>query len=219
MQEFCLGEFKLTLLARSTWLQTTLFDVRFAVDSIFTRLCKLLSLGVMGGFAVVGSQYDTGYVFDKLGAFRALSIVLMVSRLILVVQYASVLWFVRAYREASMVLLLTMATLTITAFAYFGMFFAFHGTANAHAYVGWYVIATVEALAITGITCFWKRLSFRRTYLVERVGLLTLIIMGEGIIGMSRSIARIFQNSSSVSANDIGVITSGVSMRLLQVFS
>jgi low temperature requirement protein LtrA len=45
---------------------------------------------------------------------------------------------------------------------------------------------------------------------VERIGLLTLIIMGEGIIGLATSVSTILQNSTTVSKSAIGTIIGGV---------
>ena len=45
---------------------------------------------------------------------------------------------------------------------------------------------------------------------MERVGLLTLIIMGEGIIGMTKSVATILQNSVGVSSRIIGTVIAAV---------
>ena len=68
----------------------------------------------------------------------------------------------------------------------------------------------MEALAIIAISCVWRVVSFKHTHLVERIGLLTLIIMGEGIIGLAESVSTILQNSTIVSKSAIGTIISGV---------
>jgi low temperature requirement protein LtrA len=68
----------------------------------------------------------------------------------------------------------------------------------------------VEALAIIAISCVWRVVSFKHTHLVERIGLLTLIIMGEGIIGLAESVSTILQNSTTVSKSAIGTIVGGV---------
>jgi low temperature requirement protein LtrA len=73
-----------------------------------------------------------------------------------------------------------------------------------------YVIVCVEALAVITISCIWRVVSFKHTHLVERVGLLTLIIMGEGILGMTKSVSQILQNSTSVSSSDIATVISAV---------
>jgi low temperature requirement protein LtrA len=71
-------------------------------------------------------------------------------------------------------------------------------------------VVIVEALAIIAISCVWRVVSFRHTHLVERIGLLTLIIMGEGIIGLATSVSTILQNSTTVSKSAIGTIIGGV---------
>lgn len=68
----------------------------------------------------------------------------------------------------------------------------------------------MEALAIIAISCVWRVVSFKHTHLVERIGLLTLIIMGEGIIGLGTSVSTILQNSTTVSKSAIGTIIGGV---------
>jgi len=73
-----------------------------------------------------------------------------------------------------------------------------------------YVVVCVEALAVITISCIWRVVSFKRTHLVERIGLLTLIIMGEGILGMTKSVSLIIKNSTSVSGSDIATIISAV---------
>jgi len=130
-----------------TWLETSLFDVRFSSDSVFNRVCKSISFGVMTGFAVCGAIYDTTHIAENVKAFRALSIILMVSRLSLVAQYAVVLWYVKGYKKTFRPLAATMASLFIAAMIFLGMFFGFpvsgagdsfpiqHGSSNT--YIAW----------------------------------------------------------------------------------
>lgn len=203
-----------------TWLETSLFDVRFATDSIFNRFCKAISFGVMTGFAICGAIYDTQNVGENVKAFRALSIILMVSRLALVLQYGVVLFYVHKWSKTILPMLSTMICLFISAMIFLGTFWGYDlsNTGNSfpnqengpQTYVAYYVVVCVEAGAVIAISCFWRVVSFKRTHLVERVGLLTLIIMGEGIIGMTKSVSQILQNSSSTSSNDIGVIIAAV---------
>jgi hypothetical protein len=108
-----------------TWLQTSLFDVRFSSDSYFHRACKLISFGVFTGFAIVGPIFDTGKDFQDAKAFRAMSLILMVSRFALIVQYAVVLWYVRGYKKVFMPLLLHIATLFLSAMVFLGLTFSF----------------------------------------------------------------------------------------------
>jgi len=73
-----------------------------------------------------------------------------------------------------------------------------------------YILAAFEALAVIAISCVWRVVSFKYTHLVERIGLLTLIIMGEGIIGMTKSVSVIVKNSNVIGSNLIGTIVSAV---------
>lgn len=108
-----------------TWLQTSLFDVRFSSDSVFQRAFKLISFGVFTGFAIVGPIFDTGEEFQDAKAFKAMSLILMVSRLALIVQYGVVLWYVRGYKKVFMPLLLHIGILFVSAMVFLGLTFSF----------------------------------------------------------------------------------------------
>jgi low temperature requirement protein LtrA len=73
-----------------------------------------------------------------------------------------------------------------------------------------YVIVLAEALAVVAVTWRYRPTSFKRTPVVERMGLLTLIIMGEGIIGITKSVTAIFLNAKRASASDIGMVIAAV---------
>jgi low temperature requirement protein LtrA len=220
-----------------TWLQTSLFDVRFSTDSVINRIFKAISFGIMTGFAVVSSQYEPSLLtsealINTAPAFRAMALVLMASRLALTAQYAVVFWYVRGYTKTKVPLASSMAVLFIASMLFLGTYFGFPGdfntpaTSDHHVYIGWfvgvplyqrkwlinrrYIVVVVEALAMIAISCVWRVVSFRHTHLVERIGLLTLIIMGEGIIGLGTSVSTILQNSVSVSQSAIGTIIGGV---------
>lgn len=70
-----------------TWLQVTLFDVRFARDSVFERVCKAAQLAVMVGFASAGTRFTTRVQGDNVWAFQSLSLLLAGSRTLLAIQY------------------------------------------------------------------------------------------------------------------------------------
>jgi low temperature requirement protein LtrA len=46
----------------------------------------------------------------------------------------------------------------------------------------------LEVVGVMSASSKWKVVSFKRTHLVERMSLLTLIIMGEGIIVMLKAV-------------------------------
>jgi low temperature requirement protein LtrA len=58
-------------------------------------------------------------------------------------------------------------------------------------YVVWYVVMVLESIAVITISSKWRMLSFKKTHLMERMSLLTLIVIGEGAIGVTKSVSRI----------------------------
>lgn len=193
-----------------TGFQTSLYDVRFSIDSVFSRVCKALHFGVMTGFAIVGPIFNTNDEEKSSRAFRSLSLIMMVSRLILVVQYGTVLYFVKGYKRTILPVALVMATLFVTAIIFLGMTFAFGPHKGAHAQDGWYITVVAEAFLVLAVSSQWRILSFKHTHLVERVGLLTLIILGEGIIGMTKSVTKIMQGTTVVTSSNIGMVICSV---------
>ena len=67
-----------------------------------------------------------------------------------------------------------------------------------------------EGLATLLIAIFWRAISFKYTHLVERLGLLSLILMGEGIIGMVKSVACITKGQETNASAEIGTVVSAV---------
>lgn len=105
-----------------TWLQVTLFDVRFARDSVLERVCKALQLAVMVGLASSGTRLSTRVRDENVWAFQALSLLLGVSRILLAIQYSVNVWFIRErMRSATKGLLLTTGALLSSSIIYFSV--------------------------------------------------------------------------------------------------
>ena len=124
----------------------------------------------MTGFAIVGPVFHSGQEDENSRAFRSLSIILMVSRLILAFQYCTVLWFVRSYKRTVLPVALTVGILSTTGAIFLGITFAFGPNRGSHAQDGWYVLSVMEALSVLAVSSQWRILSFKHTHLVERVG-------------------------------------------------
>lgn len=161
----------------------------------------------MVGFAVVGPGYTTG-PGSKGKPFRTLSWILMASRLILAGQYLVAAYWLKAYKKAWLPMLAHVATMIGTGMIFLGLGFTFNDN-SYRGVIGWYITIAVEAIIILGVSGFTKFLSFRRTSLVARLGLLTLIILGEGIIGLCSAIRRV-SIDGSFSSDIIGLIICGV---------
>ncbi|ESZ94266.1 hypothetical protein SBOR_5334 [Sclerotinia borealis F-4128] len=192
------------------WLQVSLFDVRFVTDSILERIGKACQFGVMIGLAIVGPDFNSSD--QRPGAFRSLAIILMFSRLVLSFQYSVILYHVWHYKNSKIPLFLIAVANAIAALIYFGTFFGFteETAKTGKVFVVWYITAVLETAVNIAISSKWKVLSFRGSHLVQRMTLLTLIILGEGIIGISKSIADIAEQEESWTASLILTVVSAV---------
>lgn len=107
-----------------TWLQVTLFDLRFARDSIFERVCKCVQLAAMVGFASAGSRFSTHISEENVWAFRSLSMLLTGSRIMLAVQYSIHILFIRPKIPAAVKgMYAIVAILVVTSVVYFTVFY------------------------------------------------------------------------------------------------
>lgn len=156
-----------------------MYDVRFSTDSVFERIAHLCHFGVMIGLAVVGPQFNDPKDTEgnSFATLQQLSLILMTSRLVLLFQYASTLYFSWRYRTTRLPLAAVMTSLAIAAVLYLGLSFAFSTDASKDAYLAWYIVAVFEVGANIAVAGRWHVLSFKGTHLVERMTCLTLIIV------------------------------------------
>ena len=174
-----------------TWLQVTLFDVRFGIDSLFERVTRMMHFGVMMGFAIIGPGFFLDEEDIKYPSFQHMAMILMVSRLVLLLQYGTVLLFTWNYKHVRTPMALKMSGLLVAAAIYLGLYFYFDGTHGFNGHVAFYVTAVAETSMLFIISNRWDFLGFQYTCLVDRLGGLTLIILGEGIIGISQALYAI----------------------------
>ena len=62
----------------------------------------------------------------------------------------------------------------------------------------------------------WRIVSFKYTHIVERLQLLTLIIIGEGIIGMIKSVASITKGQAKNNSTELGSVIAAVLLLVSQ---
>jgi hypothetical protein len=156
-----------------------LYDVRFSTDSVFERIAHLCHFGVMIGLAVVGPQFNDpkNTAGDEWSTLQQLSLILMASRLVLLFQYTSTMYFSWRYHTTRMPLMAVMSSLALAAVLYLGLSFAFSTGSSHDAYLAWYIVAVFEVGANIAVAGRWHVLSFKGTHLVERMTCLTLIIV------------------------------------------
>ncbi|QSS66436.1 hypothetical protein I7I51_07293 [Histoplasma capsulatum] len=169
------------------WVQTTFFDLRFYTDSVLSRLFKILHLGVVCAFIILGPNFDSSSPTTRTNQYQNTSFVLMSSRFILVLQYGSILWYIRGEKRAVLPILMVIGALFVTAMSYMGLAFAAIRSSGNLAFVAWYVIGAVEAIFMVSISRFWEVLRFKETAIVQRFKSMTLIILGIGFVGMTRA--------------------------------
>ncbi|KAL2798121.1 nineteen complex-related protein 2-domain-containing protein [Aspergillus keveii] len=176
-----------------SWLQVTLYDVRFARDSVFERFCKAVQLGAMVGFASAGTRFSTRVRDENVWAFQSLSFILGGSRLLLAIQYTVSIMLIRKRMKSSAKgLCVIAATLGVSSLIYFGLFFAFGEENSARSYIWtvWFALSWVEMWTVVATSCLTPGIGFQDTHLNVRMGLLTLIIIGEGVISVTRIVNK-----------------------------
>lgn len=109
---------KLFTLIWFTWLSTTLFDVRFSIDCVWNRIHKAIQFGVFTGFVFAGPVFDRYTPTNVAISYRQFGIVLVVSRIAIVMQYAVVMWQGRMFRQTLVPLGLSTAVHALAAMAY-----------------------------------------------------------------------------------------------------
>lgn len=142
------------------------------------------------------SEYRRGNT-DLVRSFAAINLVLLISRGLLAVDYLVPLWYLRKTRRREVILPLALCVLifTISTIIYAGIMVTFtEDHFQPDSYRAWYVLLAYEVVAMFSISLVWRVLSFKNTHLVKRLSLLTLIILGEGILGNSKQAAEVVGN-------------------------
>lgn len=142
----------------------------------------------------LGSVYGSIVDGSTTRAFTGLALVLMTLRFMLAIQYGIVLYFVHGFRKTILPLIVTLGIYIASGIAFLVTYLLdrrtpLTGTDGLSHVNAWYIILGIEITAVIIVSATWRVLSFRHTHLVERVGLLTLIVMGEGILGLLKSVA------------------------------
>ncbi|KAM0563345.1 hypothetical protein ACHAPJ_001063 [Fusarium lateritium] len=187
-----------------TWLVTCMYDVRFVTDSLFERAARGVHLGVLVGFAVVAPKFKPHD--QDMKTMRTMSLILMVSRLCLAVEYASILWHIRKYKKQILPMMLQIGLNFIVSMIYLGITFRFTDH-NSNVFISWYVIAGVEVALTCVIACLFPVLSFQGTHLMRRLALLTVIFVGDGIITIAKSVVTIVVSPDAWDSQTIGIVT------------
>ncbi|KAI0388099.1 hypothetical protein F5Y04DRAFT_286994 [Hypomontagnella monticulosa] len=201
----------------TTWLLTTLYDVRFTADSVWERCCKAVHLGVMIGFAEIGTNFDPNN--QLVSVFRTMSLFLAVSRFILFLQYGLVAFQIRKYADGPRPMFFTAFLHLCASAIYFGVSFRYDLGKSSRVFLVWYIGGVVEMSLHLSLSQLSHVLTFVGTHLGERLNLLTLVILGEGCIILAKSITLLVKDTFVKDANYtiwsgtlIGLVTAGTAL-------
>jgi len=207
--------------SRGTKYRSTTYD-SVPTPSVFERTAKAIHFGVMVSFAVIGPQWKPGQAQWDYKIYKAFGLILMVSRLTLFAQYGVTLLYTKKHKITILPILLIMASTLVAAILYGALTPAFPDTTYdvdgvpkdqySNAYIAWYIIAISETILTVAVSCIpkWKAISFKGTHMVQRMSLLSLIILGEGIIVICKSISKIVKNEFLWSAAVVSQIIAAV---------
>jgi low temperature requirement protein LtrA len=182
----------------ASWLQVCLYDVRFGADSIFERFTKTVQMCMFIGFASATGclQMDPPTETQKaadLSGFESLNVLMIVSRALFALQYFAAYVLVgRKHPPARKPLLITTSMYALTSVIY-GLLFKFVllDTGKAQGFYGYYAIIGFELAVLALVVYRHDCVSFRDTHLHKRLMVLTLMILGEGVIVCAFSFAKI----------------------------
>lgn len=121
----------------------------------------------------------------------------MASRLSLTIEYASILWHVRRFKKVHIPFYIQMSIHFIAAMIYLGITFRFNDKKDSHVFIAWYVVGVLEALSTFGLSAFYSVLSLTKTHLMNRMSLLTIVILGESIVVLADKVVIIVEAPDS----------------------
>lgn len=122
-------------------------------------------------------------------------------------QYAWMAFHVRRYRTTRVPLLAQMAVYAAAGAVYLGITFRFDEGRRSHAFVTWYCISGLEGVASLLLSNYSPILSLGKTHLMKRLGLLTVMILGEGIESIANKVLVIVKHKHAWDATTIGFVT------------
>ncbi|KJZ70310.1 hypothetical protein HIM_10317 [Hirsutella minnesotensis 3608] len=189
----------------ATWFLVTLFDVRYVADSIFSRATRAIQLGVLVGFVVVAPKFNP--TDQEAETMRAMSIILAVSRACLALEYGSTLWHLRSFKKTRVPLYLQIGIHLVASAIYLGITFRFKYDRRSRVYIAWYFIGAAESIGTIVLSNFSPILSLTKTHLMKRLTLLTVMIMGDGIIQLAKEVVLLVEKDNTWDSTTIGLVT------------
>ncbi|CAO3563524.1 unnamed protein product [Mortierella alpina] len=157
------------------WLSQTMFDVRFSTDDLLNRIWKLIQLFALAGFAGNGDHFTS----TNSNGF-ALSYAVM--KLVLVGQYF-VVWLHAPDQRSRRPILFYMLANSVSFVMWWTSAFLIEVLSDQARYGIWFSAIAIEVVTNVALANE-ATVTFLGSHLPERLGLFTLIIIGESIMGL-----------------------------------
>lgn len=106
-------------------------------------------------------------------------------------EYVSTLWHARKYKKSRLPLYLQIAINLVAALIYLGITFRFTKDKNSRVFMTWYFISAAEGILTLLISYFWSILNFTKTHLMKRLSLLTVMLIGDGLVNIAKEVITI----------------------------
>lgn len=117
----------------------------------------------------------------------------MASRLSLTIEYASILWHVRKFKAVHLPFYIQMSIHFIAAMIYLGITFRFSADKDSRVFITWYIVGALEVVSTLGLSIGFNILSLVKTHLMNRMSLLTIVILGESIVALAEKVVIIVE--------------------------
>ncbi|KAF9946850.1 hypothetical protein BGZ72_011090 [Mortierella alpina] len=157
------------------WISQTMFDVRFSTDDLLNRIWKLIQLFALAGFAGNGDHFTS----TNSNGF-ALSYAVM--KLVLVGQYF-VVWLHAPDQRSRRPILFYMLANSVSFVMWWTSAFLIGVLSDEARYGIWFSAIAIEVVTNVALANE-ATVTFIGSHLPERLGLFTLIILGESIMGL-----------------------------------
>ncbi|KAG2187326.1 hypothetical protein INT44_005012 [Umbelopsis vinacea] len=160
------------------WTASSLYTTRFDTDDVLHHIWKLIEMCAVIGMAGTSDHFlnSSGFVYGY-----------MALKGVLVIEYGIVFSVALIAKSKSRVPLLCYVVANVISIILWGVSLLFINN-NSH-FALWYVGLFVE-LMVNLIVRDNKRLSWAASHLAERFGLLTLIVLGENLMGFVKLVAE-----------------------------
>lgn len=129
------------------------------------------------------------------------AIILSISRACLVVEYGSMAWHLRRFKKIRWHMSLQVAIHLVASIVCLSVAFRFRDSRRSRIFMTWYIISGLEAVASVTLSTFSPVLDLSKTHLRKRLVLLTVMILGDGIVQLAKAVVVIVKHPGAWGRN------------------